>query len=45
MYKEQVSIHECIYLQDEAGMLLFTAVEANLALSGFINRKALENIW
>jgi Ca2+-binding EF-hand superfamily protein len=26
-------------------MLLFTAVEANLALSGFINRKALENVW
>ena len=34
-----------VWDRDEAGMLLFTAVEANLALSGFINRKALENIW
>jgi len=32
-------------LNSSTGMLLFTAVEANLALSGFINRKALENIW
>jgi len=34
-----------IWDRDEAGMLLFTAVEANLALSGFINRKALDMIW
>jgi hypothetical protein len=33
-----------IWDRDEAGMLLFTAVEANLALSGFINRKALDMI-
>jgi hypothetical protein len=34
-----------IWDRDEAGMLLFSAVEANLAMSGFINRKALENLW